>query len=86
MSRPTLLAFALTLLWQVAAADGMECPGGILDTAEVDPPTPDVVLRLCGEPAERQGEGRVWVYRRGQFSYVLSFDERGNLYMIQQQD
>jgi hypothetical protein len=79
-----LLVFSLCLgLGSTALADTMECYNGILDTAEIDPPTKDVVRRRCGEPDTERNQGYEWVYRKSEFVYILRFDDDGELLDIQ---
>ena len=80
----TILIFILGLgLGSTTLADTMECYNGILDTAEDDPPSKDVVRQRCGEPDSERNQGYEWVYRKSEFVYVLRFDGDGELLDIQ---
>lgn len=68
-----------------AYADTMECGGGIIDSAESDPPGREEVRRKCGDPDAIYEEGYRWVYQRPQWVYILQFDNRGDLMMIQRE-
>ena len=79
-----ILAFILVLgIAGTASADTMECYNGILDTAEVDPPTKQKVRQRCGEPDEERDNGYEWVYHNNEFRYILRFDDNGELFDIQ---
>jgi hypothetical protein len=79
-----ILIFLLALgLNSAVLGDTMECGGGILDTAEVDPPNQADVRRKCGEPDEQYNNGYQWVYRKSQWVYVLQFNNHGELITIQ---
>jgi len=74
-------AAVLAALQTTANAETMQCFNGAIDAAEIDPPSREEVEQRCGQPDER--DGGVWVYRKSQFVYRLSFDNEGKLYLIQ---
>ena len=80
----SMLALIVLLVFAVNVnADTMECHNGILDTAEVDPPTKSKVQQRCGEPDEERNEGNVWVYHNSEYHYVLRFSDNDELLDIQ---
>lgn len=83
-SVPPIALLALLAVGPVHG-DTMECGGGIIDSAESDPPGREEVRRKCGEPDGIYDEGYRWVYQRPQWVYTLQFDNRGDLMMIQRE-
>ena len=81
--RVLLLSLLVSVIANLATADTMECSGGIIDSAEIDPPDQSEIRRRCGEPDELLNEGYRWVYSKTQGVYVLQFNINYELISIQ---
>jgi hypothetical protein len=82
MKMPTLsITFIAGALFTLQTqAETMECGTHMISDGEISGPILSEVVEKCGEPTSRDGNS--YVYEKGNTTYVLVFDDAGNLNSI----
>jgi hypothetical protein len=80
------VAALAALLAGTAQAGSITCGDAIITDDQLDGQFQQQILAQCGEPTSRDGNN--WLYNRadvGEGTYVLHFDDAGQLQSIEQQ-